>query len=346
MIRKNILVLFVSLVIGFAGSTVLGQIEIDDEGIRMPGVEVDSGGTVRLPGVTIDGGGVHNPRCDCQKRPIIKKSCRQTRDFSGQDLSEALFESTDIRSADFSNANLKGAIFRTSDVRTADFRGACLVNAQFLVSDLRNADFTGAILIETKFSVSDMSGAHTRGAIYEGPAVCPGEQSGSRPDLMKADKIRQALSQSKGKKVDLTVNFETDSSKIKSEGHVQIFEIANALRSEELKNARIRIEGHTDNVGSDTYNLDLSYRRAIAVVRVLAEEYNFSTDSFEVKGFGEEQPVSSNDNPDGRALNRRVTLVNLGRKRYPGKSLTFIDSIKCHSRGLNRESSFHWFGYP
>lgn len=79
MIRKNILVLFVSLVIGFAGSTVLGQIEIDDEGIRMPGVEVDSGGTVRLPGVTIDGGGVHNPRCDCQKRPIIKKSCRQTR---------------------------------------------------------------------------------------------------------------------------------------------------------------------------------------------------------------------------------------------------------------------------
>ncbi len=320
----NILVLFVGLVLALTGSTALGQIEIDDEGIRMPGVEVDSGGTVRLPGVTIDGGGVHTPGATVKSGRSSKRVAGKPgktfvtldlrgNDFSGQDLSEALFESTDIRSADFSNANLKGAIFRTSDIRTADFRGACLVNAQFMVSDLRNADFTGAILIGTKFSVSDMAGAHTRGAIYEGPAVCPGEQSGSRPDLMKADEIRQALSQNKGNRVDLTVNFETDSSKIKSEGHVQIFEIANALRSEELKNARIRIEGHTDNVGSDKYNLDLSYRRAIAVVRVLSEEYNLSTNKFEVKGFGEEQPVSSNDSPEGRALNRRVTLVNLGR---------------------------------
>lgn len=75
----------------------------------------------------------------------------------------------------------------------------------------------------------------------------------------------------------------------------------------------INIECNSDSIGSDTYNLDLSYRRAVAVVRVLVEEYSFSSGNFEVKGFGEEQPISSSDSLEGRALNRRVTLVSLGR---------------------------------
>lgn len=113
-------------------------------------------------------------------------------------------------------------------------------------------------------------------------------------------------------KVDLTGNFETDSDKIKADAHVQVMEIANALRAPELSRTRVRIEGHTDDVGENDYNLDLSYRRAIRVIRNLVEEYGISSERFEVKGYGEDQPVVSNEFSEGRALNRRGTLVNLG----------------------------------
>ncbi len=58
--------------------------------------------------------------------------------------------------------------------------------------------------------------------------------------------------------------------------------------------------------------MDLSYRRAITVMRALSENYGIASSRFEVKGFGEVQPVASNDTETGRGLNRRVTLVNLG----------------------------------
>ncbi len=234
--------------------------------------------------------------------------------LSGKDLPDALFENTDVRGSNFSKANLKGATFRTSDVRAANFRGACLINAQFIKSYLRNADFRKTILIGTNFSASNMGGVKTAGAVYEGPEECPDNQSKSelRPELTKADQIKSALSEGVGKKIDLTVNFEKTSAKIKSDGHVQIFEIANALKSFDLKGTKIRIEGHTDSAGSKTDNLDLSYRGALAVLMVLVKEYNISADRLYIKGYGEQQPIFSNKPPEGRALNRRVTLVNLG----------------------------------
>jgi outer membrane protein OmpA-like peptidoglycan-associated protein len=72
---------------------------------------------------------------------------------------------------------------------------------------------------------------------------------------------------------------------------------------------QIAIEGHTDNVGRDAYNADLSARRAAAVQRALVGELGIAPTRLTSEGFGESRPVESNDTIEGRARNRRVELV-------------------------------------
>lgn len=72
---------------------------------------------------------------------------------------------------------------------------------------------------------------------------------------------------------------------------------------------RLAIEGHTDSIGGDTYNLDLSKRRAAAVEWALVERYGIAADRLSIAGFGATRPKESNDTLAGRARNRRVELV-------------------------------------
>lgn len=74
---------------------------------------------------------------------------------------------------------------------------------------------------------------------------------------------------------------------------------------------RIRVEGHTDSVGSEAVNLSLSQRRAESVRALLAGEFNLDVGRIEARGFGEERPVADNGTPQGRASNRRVLVVLL-----------------------------------
>lgn len=70
----------------------------------------------------------------------------------------------------------------------------------------------------------------------------------------------------------------------------------------------ITVEGHTDNVGTDAFNMDLSNRRAAAVRRVLISDYAITAGRLAAAGYGETRPVDSNETPVGRANNRRVEL--------------------------------------
>jgi outer membrane protein OmpA-like peptidoglycan-associated protein len=70
----------------------------------------------------------------------------------------------------------------------------------------------------------------------------------------------------------------------------------------------LKLEGHTDNVGSDQYNQTLSDRRA-ASVDTYVSSCGLDGKIVAVKGFGESRPVASNDTADGRQQNRRVELV-------------------------------------
>ena len=71
------------------------------------------------------------------------------------------------------------------------------------------------------------------------------------------------------------------------------------------------MDGHTDNVGTDEYNQNLSNQRAEAVRTYLVDQ-GVLTGSVTARGFGKTQPVGTNDTAEGRQINRRVELVVSG----------------------------------
>ena len=73
----------------------------------------------------------------------------------------------------------------------------------------------------------------------------------------------------------------------------------------------LQVEGHTDSVGTDDYNQQLSEKRAGAVRDYLVQQ-SISADAIEARGFGKTEPVASNDTPEGRQQNRRVEMVISG----------------------------------
>lgn len=84
-------------------------------------------------------------------------------------------------------------------------------------------------------------------------------------------------------------------------------EISEALRKH--PEWKLTINGHTDNVGGDAFNLDLSKRRSGAVRIALSETYHIDPARLSTAGFGASQPKESNATVEGRAKNRRVELV-------------------------------------
>jgi outer membrane protein OmpA-like peptidoglycan-associated protein len=107
------------------------------------------------------------------------------------------------------------------------------------------------------------------------------------------------------------IHFEFAKDTIKPESFRILDQVAELLKQHaELK--RIRVEGHTDNVGSASYNKDLSERRARSVVRYLVDRAGVERARLESAGYGFERPVASNATPVGRAKNRRVEFAILG----------------------------------
>ena len=76
-------------------------------------------------------------------------------------------------------------------------------------------------------------------------------------------------------------------------------------------NLKLNIVGHTDNRGEAGYNLDLSKRRAAAVVDALVMTRNINAARLTSDGAGMERPIATNETDEGRALNRRVELVKV-----------------------------------
>ncbi|MCL2479526.1 MAG: flagellar motor protein MotB [Treponema sp.] len=94
-----------------------------------------------------------------------------------------------------------------------------------------------------------------------------------------------------------------------------LLRLASLLNSDELRGRKFRIEGHTDSEVVDpngpwTDNWDLSTARAIAVLRYLTD-IGVDQNRFQVAGFADTMPISTNNTPEGRAYNRRVDVVIL-----------------------------------
>lgn len=105
-------------------------------------------------------------------------------------------------------------------------------------------------------------------------------------------------------------SFDFDQHSLSEEGKKAFSEIAVQLRNEG-KWFMIRIDGHTDNLGSQKYNDRLSLKRAISAATHLVNHNGFDPARIFIKGFGERNPIASNDTPEGQAQNRRLELLIL-----------------------------------
>jgi outer membrane protein OmpA-like peptidoglycan-associated protein len=118
--------------------------------------------------------------------------------------------------------------------------------------------------------------------------------------------VEQQLAQT-GRAEIYGIYFDFDKGTPRPESAPVLKEIVQALKDN--PSWKLEIEGYTDNVGGDAYNLSLSDRRAQGVMESLVSQYGITADRLTAKGFGATQPKAPNDTVEGRALNRRVELV-------------------------------------
>jgi outer membrane protein OmpA-like peptidoglycan-associated protein len=122
------------------------------------------------------------------------------------------------------------------------------------------------------------------------------------PETPRGDRVGP-----KGCSCDVTrqVNFAFNSAELTDEGRATLDETTETLKK--LNWIEGVVEGHTDSVGSDEFNMKLSERRAQSVADYLRGK-GIAGARFETVGLGESQPIADNDTEEGRAKNRRVVL--------------------------------------
>ncbi|MGW8287444.1 MAG: OmpA family protein [Desulfobulbales bacterium] len=142
-----------------------------------------------------------------------------------------------------------------------------------------------------------------------------GAAVGNMMDKQEAE-MRQALADSEaaairreGNLLEISlkgdVTFDTDSAIVRPGLYSEIDRIANILVK--YPNTVIQVEGHTDSTGTESYNMDLSARRAEAVKNILVNK-GVEPSRILTLAFGESKPIASNDYDYGRAQNRRVEI--------------------------------------
>ena len=102
----------------------------------------------------------------------------------------------------------------------------------------------------------------------------------------------------------VVVEFDTNKSDIKTKYDEDLNKLGTFLK--EWLKAKGEISGHTDNVGTDKYNIKLSQRRAASVKKYLEDKFNIAPERLTTEGYGESKPIASNKTKEGRQLNRRI----------------------------------------
>jgi outer membrane protein OmpA-like peptidoglycan-associated protein len=111
---------------------------------------------------------------------------------------------------------------------------------------------------------------------------------------------------------DSGILFDVNKATLKPASMTNLQKLATILNK--YPDTNILIEGHTDNTGSDEYNLELSEKRAQSVSNYLAS-LNVDPTRFTIMGYGESQPIATNNTVEGRAQNRRVDLAIMANEK-------------------------------
>jgi OOP family OmpA-OmpF porin len=105
---------------------------------------------------------------------------------------------------------------------------------------------------------------------------------------------------------ELKLLFDFDSAELRPESITELERVVKFMNDVPI--ATVQIDGYTDSVGTEEYNLKLSDRRAKAVFDYLSSR-GVDPTRMASKGFGESQPIASNDTAEGRQQNRRVMMI-------------------------------------
>jgi outer membrane protein OmpA-like peptidoglycan-associated protein len=195
---------------------------------------------------------------------------------------------------------LKGSsAFATGQVLYAFKEGGISIEAPTFSNGVRyliaTQEGTGAWPVGTTDSKRPSEFAPTMWAVIGlAGAIEPPTAESMKIDLDKTGRVR------------LYINFDFNQATIRPDGKPILGEVVKLLQQNPTLN--LEINGHTDNVGTHDYNVQLSQRRAAAVVDALVAAH-IARNRLTAGGFGPDQPIASNDTEKGRALNRRVELV-------------------------------------
>jgi len=169
--------------------------------------------------------------------------------------------------------------------------------------------------------IGNQTGSTARGAII-GAVIggAAGAIIGHQMD-QQAKEIQQnipgATVERVGEGIDVTfasgILFPFNSTEILPAGRANLQELANSLQK--YATSDVLIVGHTDSVGTDAYNMDLSQRRADAA-RSYLQSLGVSSARIRTSGRGETEPVQSNDTEEGRQRNRRVEVAIYANEAY------------------------------
>ncbi len=158
-------------------------------------------------------------------------------------------------------------------------------------------------------AVADSNGCPKDGdkdGVYDGLDKCPKSAPGVKVDSRGCEIVKKEEPIKVGETIVLeNLYFDSDKSNIDSADAAIIDKWIKVLK--ENPEMEVMVQGHTDSNASEKYNLQLSQKRADAVVSYMVSK-GIAKSRIKAKGFGESKPVASNDTKEGRAKNRRVEL--------------------------------------
>jgi OmpA-OmpF porin, OOP family len=166
------------------------------------------------------------------------------------------------------------------------------------------ADFVSAVFFE-KAPPKAAPAPAVKEADSDGDGVVDSlDKCPNTPKGIKVDKDGCPVPIPEKVSITLLVEFDFDKAAVRPQYHNDIEKVANFLKA--YPSTSGVLEGHTDSVGTEEYNMKLSKRRAESVKKYLVEKFDIAEDRLTSEAYGESEPVASNDTNAGRQRNRRV----------------------------------------
>jgi outer membrane protein OmpA-like peptidoglycan-associated protein len=202
---------------------------------------------------------------------------------------------------------------RTRDLSYVAMRKAQLaeVQARLALSEKRLAELEQNMTEQQRAELTNLKGAYANQQQRLASEQQARQDAERRAEQAAADLARIATVKQEPRGMVITLSgqvlFASGKSELLPSAQAKLSEVANAL-TQGNPAATIVVEGHTDSQGSETFNLDLSQRRAQAVRDYLAS-HGVAQDRIRAEGLGFSRPIADNKTSEGRANNRRVEIV-------------------------------------